>query len=57
MLNTITELKIGTRSSKLALKQAKLVLKRLEDLPEIKKNFLLKSLKLKLKEILISQKF
>ena len=37
MLNTITELKIGTRSSKLALKQAKLVLKSLEDLPEIKK--------------------
>ena len=57
MLNTITELKIGTRSSKLALKQAKLVLKSLEDLPEIKKNFLLKSLKLKLKEILIRQKF
>ena len=37
MLNTITELKIGTRSSKLALKQTKLVLRSLEDLPETKK--------------------
>jgi len=57
MLNTITQLKIGTRSSKLALKQTKLVLKRLENLTEIKKIFLLKLLKLKLKVILINQKF
>ena len=49
MLNTITELKIGTRSSKLALKQAKLVLKSLEDLPEIKKKFSFKIIKVKTK--------
>ena len=35
MLNTITQLKIGTRSSKLALKQTKLVLKKLEDLSDV----------------------
>ena len=49
MLNTITELKIGTRSSKLALKQAKLVLKSLENLPEIKKKFSFKIIKVKTK--------
>ena len=47
MLNTITELKIGTRSSKLALKQTKLVLKSLKDLPEIKKKFTFKIIKVK----------
>ena len=49
MLNTITQLKIGTRSSKLALKQTKLVLKKLEDLPEIKKKFSFKIIKVKTK--------
>ncbi len=49
MLNTITQLKIGTRSSKLALKQTKLVLKRLENLPQIKKSFSFKIIKVKTK--------
>ena len=49
MLNTITQLKIGTRSSKLALKQTKLVLKELEVLPEIKKKFSFKIIKVKTK--------
>ena len=49
MLNTITQLKIGTRSSKLALKQTNLVLKRLENLPQIKKNFSFKIIKVKTK--------
>ena len=49
MLNTITQLKIGTRSSKLALKQTKLVLKKLEDFREIKKNFSFKIIKVKTK--------
>ena len=49
MLNTITQLKIGTRSSKLALKQTKLVLKKLEDLSETKKNFSFKIIKVKTK--------
>ena len=49
MLNTNTQLKIGTRSSKLALKQTKLVLKELEDLPEIKKKFSFKIIKVKTK--------
>ena len=49
MLNTITQLKIGTRSSKLALKQTKLVLKKLENFREIKKNFSFKIIKVKTK--------
>ena len=49
MLNTITQLKIGTRSSKLALKQTKLVLKKLQNLPQIKKNFSFKIIKIKTK--------
>ena len=49
MFNTITQLKIGTRSSKLALKQTKLVLKKLKNLPEIKKNFSFKIIKVKTK--------
>ncbi len=49
MLNTITQLKIGTRSSKLALKQTKLVVKELENLPQIKKKFSFKIIKVKTK--------
>ena len=49
MLNTITQLKIGTRSSKLALKQTKLVLKKLEELSETQKNFSFKIIKVKTK--------
>ena len=49
MLNTITQLKIGTRSSKLALKQTKLVLKKLQNLPQIKKNYSFKIIKIKTK--------
>ena len=49
MLNTITQLKIGTRSSKLALKQTKLVVKKLENLPQIRKNFSFKIIKIKTK--------
>ena len=37
MSNTITQLKIGTRPSKLALKQTELVLEKLNNLPQIKK--------------------
>ena len=49
MLNTITQLKIGTRSSKLALKQTKLVVKKLENLPQIRKKFSFKIIKIKTK--------
>ena len=49
MLNTITQLKIGTRSSKLALKQARLVVKKLENLPQIRKKFSFKIIKVKTK--------
>ena len=49
MLNTITQLKIGTRSSKLALKQTKLVIKKLENLPQIRKKFSFKIVKIKTK--------
>ena len=49
MLNTITQLKIGTRSSKLALKQTKLVVKKLENLPQIRKKFSFKIVKVKTK--------
>ena len=49
MLNTITQLKIGTRSSKLALKQTKLVLEKLNNLPQIKKKFSFKIIKVKTK--------
>ena len=49
MLNTITQLKIGTRSSKLALKQTKIVIKKLENLPQIRKKFSFKIIKVKTK--------
>ena len=49
MSNTITQLKIGTRSSKLALKQTKLVLEKLNNLPQIKKKFSFKIIKVKTK--------
>ena len=49
MFNTITQLKIGTRSSKLALKQTKLVVKKLENLPQIRKKFSFKIIKVKTK--------
>ena len=49
MLNTITQLKIGTRSSKLALKQTRLVVKKLENLPQIRKKFFFKIIKVKTK--------
>ena len=49
MLNTITQLKIGSRSSKLALKQTKLVVKKLENLPQIRKKFSFKIIKVKTK--------
>ena len=49
MLNTITQLKIGTRSSKLALKQTKIVIKKLENLPQIRKKFSFKIIKIKTK--------
>ena len=49
MLNTITQLKIGTRSSKLALKQTRIVVKKLENLPQIRKNFSFKIIKIKTK--------
>ena len=49
MSNTITQLKIGTRSSKLALKQTKLVLEKLNNLPQIKKKFTFKIIKVKTK--------
>ena len=39
MPNTITQLKIGTRGSKLALKQTNLVIKKLKKLPSIRKKF------------------
>ena len=47
MSNTITQLKIGTRSSKLALKQTELVVKKLKNLPQIKKKFSFKIIKVK----------
>ena len=49
MSNTITQLKIGTRSSKLALKQTKIVIKKLENLPQIRKKFSFKIIKVKTK--------
>jgi len=49
MLNTITQLKIGTRSSKLALNQTRLVVKELENLPQIRKKFSFKIIKVKTK--------
>ena len=49
MFNTITQLKIGTRSSKLALKQTKIVIKKLENLPQIRKKFSFKIIKVKIK--------
>ena len=49
MLNTITQLKIGTRPSKLALKQTKLVVEKLENLPQIRKKFSFKIIKVKTK--------
>ena len=49
MSNTITQLKIGTRPSKLALKQTKLVLEKLNNLPQIKKKFSFKIIKVKTK--------
>jgi len=49
MSNTITQLKIGTRPSKLALKQTELVLEKLNNLPQIKKKFTFKIIKVKTK--------
>ena len=49
MFNTITQLKIGTRPSKLALKQTELVLEKLNNLPQIKKKFTFKIIKVKTK--------
>ena len=47
MPNTITQLKIGTRGSKLALKQTNLVIKKLKKLPSIRKKFSFKIVKIK----------
>ena len=49
MSNSITQLKIGTRPSKLALKQTELVLEKLNNLPQIKKKFTFKIIKVKTK--------
>ena len=48
MSNTITELKVGTRASKLALKQTKQVLDKLKAIEGIKKKFLFTSTILKI---------
>ena len=47
MSNTITQLKIGTRGSKLALKQTNLVIEKLKKLPSIRKKFSFKIVKIK----------
>tara|TARA_B100000427_G_scaffold328924_1_gene343316 strand:- start:1520 stop:3178 length:1659 start_codon:yes stop_codon:yes gene_type:complete len=47
MSNTITQLKIGTRASKLALKQTELVLEKLKKIPDIKNFFSFKVIKIK----------
>ena len=47
MPNTITQLKIGTRGSKLALKQTNLVIEKLKKLPSIRKKFSFKIVKIK----------
>ena len=47
MSNTITQIKIGTRGSKLALKQTKIVLEKFKKLPQIKNNFNFKIIKIK----------
>ena len=47
MSNTITELKVGTRASKLALKQTKQVLDKLKAIEGIKKKFLFKIVRIK----------
>ena len=47
MANNITQLKIGSRGSSLALVQTKLVIEALKKIPEIKKNFSFKIIKIK----------
>lgn len=47
MPNTIIEIKVGTRGSKLALTQTNLVLEQFQKIPEIKKNFIFKVVKIK----------
>ena len=47
MTNNITQLKIGSRGSSLALVQTKLVIEALKKIPEIKKNFSFKIVKIK----------
>ena len=47
MSGRITQLKIGSRSSRLALKQTELVIKSLKNIPKIKKNFSFKIVKIK----------
>ena len=47
MPNTITQLKIGTRGSKLALKQTNLVIDKLKKITSFKKKFSLKIIKIK----------
>ena len=47
MPNTITQLRIGTRGSKLALKQTNLVIDKLKKIPSIKKKFSFKIFKIK----------
>ena len=45
MTNNITQLKIGSRGSSLALVQTKLVIEALKKIPEIKKKFSFKIIK------------
>ena len=47
MANNITQLKIGSRGRSLALVQTKLVIEALKKIPEIKKNFSFKIIKIK----------
>ena len=47
MTNNITQLKIGSRESRLALTQTELVIKALEKIPEIRKKFSFKVIKIK----------
>ena len=47
MPNTNTQLKIGTRSSKLALKQTKLVLKKIQNIPGVEKFFSFRIIRVK----------
>ena len=56
MPNTITQLKIGTRGSKLALKQTNLVIDKLKKITSFKKKFSLKIIKLKPKEVFNKEK-